>query len=275
MLSAFHIPLAVGFALAILLAGASSAQQPQRARPPAAASQPPAAPTLSYTVAGLEQAAEILIDQWGVPHIYAKTHYDAFFVQGFNAARDRLWQIDLWRRRGLGTLAEVFGPTMVKRDEAARLFLYRGDMYREWLAYGSDAKRIADAFVAGINAYVRLIEQMPELLPVEFRMLHYKPSLWRPEDVVRIRSHGLWRNVGSEVSRAQVACKAGLTADLTRRWLEPEHAVKVPEGLDVCDIKEEILSLYHLAIGGVPITREVLKAAQAGDRAGLAAAILV
>ena len=53
-----------------------------------------------YVVAGLEQPAEIIVDEWGVPHIYANTHYDAFFVQGFNAARDRLWQIDTWRRRG-------------------------------------------------------------------------------------------------------------------------------------------------------------------------------
>ena len=31
---------------------------------------------------------------------------------GFNAARDRLWQIDTWRRRGLGTLSEVPGRPM-------------------------------------------------------------------------------------------------------------------------------------------------------------------
>ena len=47
-------------------------------------------PTDTYRVHGLEQPAEILVDEWGVPHIYAGTHYDAFFVQGFNAARDRL-----------------------------------------------------------------------------------------------------------------------------------------------------------------------------------------
>ena len=55
----------------------------------------------TYEVSGLENPAEIIVDEWGVPHIYAGTHYDAFFVQGFNAARDRLWQIDTWRRRGL------------------------------------------------------------------------------------------------------------------------------------------------------------------------------
>ena len=94
-------------------------------------------------IAGLDGPVDIYRDENGVPHIYASTLYDAFFVQGFNAARDRLFQIDLWRRRGLGQLSEVFGPGFVEKDRAARLFLYRGDMYSEWLAYGSDAKRIA------------------------------------------------------------------------------------------------------------------------------------
>ena len=87
----------------------------------------------TYTVTGLQAEAEIIVDTYGVPHIYAQDHYDVFFVQGFNAARDRLWQIDLWRKRGLGELAESFGPEYVQQDSAARLFLYQGDMYAEWL----------------------------------------------------------------------------------------------------------------------------------------------
>src|SRR5215218_2859821 len=65
--------------------------------------------SVSYAVSGPLAPVEILIDRWGVPHVYASSPYDAFFAQGFNAARDRLWQIDLWRRRGLGLLSEVFG----------------------------------------------------------------------------------------------------------------------------------------------------------------------
>ena len=57
-------------------------------------------------VSGLNKPVEIIIDKYGVPHIYAQDHYDVFFAQGFNAARDRLWQIDTWRRRGLGQLSE-------------------------------------------------------------------------------------------------------------------------------------------------------------------------
>ena len=53
-----------------------------------------------FVLDGLTAPAEILVDRWGVPHIYAST-YDAFFVQGFNAARDRLWQIDLGEEEAL------------------------------------------------------------------------------------------------------------------------------------------------------------------------------
>ncbi|MDB5756436.1 MAG: PbsX family transcriptional regulator, partial [Massilia sp.] len=87
-----------------------------------------AGPVQTIKVAGLGQGAEILVDRWGVPHIYAQSQDDAFFAQGFNAARDRLFQIDLWRRRGLGELSSVYGPAYVAQDRATRLFLYRGDM---------------------------------------------------------------------------------------------------------------------------------------------------
>jgi penicillin amidase len=132
-----------------------------------------------------------------VPHIYAGSEADLFFVQGFNAARDRLFQIDLWRRRGLGQLAEVLGPGFIEQDRAARLFLYRGDMDREWRIYSSrgtrEAERIAQRFVAGVNAYIDWLAKHRERLPWEFKRLGYHPAKWAAEDVVRIRSHGLTR----------------------------------------------------------------------------------
>lgn len=201
----------------------------------------------SYRVDGLEQPAEIIVDAWGVPHIYANTHYDAFFVQGFNAARDRLWQIDLWRRRGLGLLSEVLGERHVAQDRATRLFLYRGDMYREWLAYGSDAKRIAEAFTAGINAYVSLVNEDDERLPPEFAMLGYRPSPWHPADVVRIRSNGLWRNLTREVQRADIVCHHGLEAAALWKQLEPAWTSTIPEGLDPCAVPVEAVDQYLLA----------------------------
>src|SRR5262245_36774998 len=91
-------------------------------------------------VKGLAAKAEVLVDRWGVAHIYAGSPADAFLVQGWNAARDRLWQMDLWRRTGLGELSAVLGEKYLAEDRAIRLFVYRGDMEQEWAAYGPDAK---------------------------------------------------------------------------------------------------------------------------------------
>ena len=61
--------------------------------------------TIDIATPGLEQPAEIVMDRNGIPHIRAATRHDVFFAQGFAAARERLWQLDLWRKRGLGRLA--------------------------------------------------------------------------------------------------------------------------------------------------------------------------
>jgi penicillin amidase len=208
-------------------------------------------------VAGLQQPARIVIDRWGVPHIYAASQDDVFFVQGFNAARDRLFQIDLWRRRGLGELAAVLGPGYVEQDRAARLFLYRGDMDAEWQAYGKEAQRTSAHFVAGINAYVDAVARRPALLPFEFRQLGYTPARWRPEDVVRIRSHGLSRNLLHEVARARVACHAGLDTDAVRAPLSPAWTIRIPAGLDPC-LPEDALAVFQRATATVRFDRRAL-----------------
>jgi penicillin amidase len=201
-----------------------------------------------YVLEGLEGPAEVLIDRWGVPHMYASTLYDVFRVQGFNAARDRLWQLDFWRRRGLGLLAEVFGPSMVERDRASRLFYYRGDMQPEWLSYGSDTKRVATAFVEGVNAWIRLALQDRELLAPEFRQLGYEPAMWAAEDFARIRSNGLYYNLDSEVARALILRDYDPRVEELRRRREPPVGLVVPEGLDLSVIPHDVQRVYRLAI---------------------------
>ena len=208
-----------------------------------------------WRVQGLAEPASILVDRWGVPHIYTEGFDDLFFVQGFNAARDRLWQLDTWLRRGEGRLAEVLGEEFVEDDAAARLLLYRGDMYSEWLAYASDTKRIVTAFVRGINAFIELTKRRPELLPPEFEALGYEPLEWQPESVVRIRSHGLLRNLRGEVRRALHLKEHAMTGlDLLERF-EPEHQLEVPDGLDLEHFPFDVLRTYNRGTnsGGVSV----------------------
>ncbi|MHB2207155.1 penicillin acylase family protein [Methylobacterium sp. CM6257] len=223
----------------------------------------------AYRLPGLEGPVEIRVDRWGLAHIRAGTPLDAFRAQGFNAARDRLWQLDLWRKRGLGLLAADFGPGYLAQDRAARLFLYRGDMAAEWAAYGpQDTKGIVTAFVDGLNAYVALTEARPELLPPEFALTDTRPARWQPEDVVRVRSHALVRNVLSEVARAKILARAesreaGLATDDLRKRISPAHEPVVPDGLDAAGWPDDLLDAFRLATATVGFSPERLAASRA------------
>lgn len=228
--------------------------------------------TARYSVAGLEAPADIRVDRWGVPHIKASSRNDAFFVQGFNAARDRLWQIDIWRKRGLGQLAADFGPGYLAQDRAARLFLYRGDMATEWKSYGvSDAKETVERFVAGINAFIDLTEHDATLLSPEFALTGARPARWEAADVVRIRSHAMVRNLEFEYGRARVLGQHGtLAQDVARRWVDLGHKPIVPDDVDFSAIGDDALESFFLAIAPVTFSKERLAAALADvDRWGV------
>ncbi|MBI3403844.1 MAG: penicillin acylase family protein [Acidobacteria bacterium] len=190
-------------------------------------------------VGGLEKSVEVIRDKWGVAHIYAKTQHDLFFAQGFVAAQDRLWQLDMWRRRAEGKLAEILGPAFVERDRYARLMKFRGNWNEEWKSYSPDAKEIIEAFVAGINAY---IDSIGDTLPVEFQLQGSRPGKWTPEVCVsRIAAWPLTGNASREISRAELiaALGAGKTDQLMP--LEPAHRTYVPQGVDLAAIGSSIL----------------------------------
>ncbi len=227
-------------AAALLLTTAATAQE-----------APPGAFAESRALPGLTAPGEIIIDRAGIPHIYAANARDGFFLQGYAVARDRLWQIDLWRKRGLGRLSASFGAQFVAQDRAARLLLYRGDMAAEWAAYPSAAKGWTEAFAAGINAYVADVEAGRAPLPLEFTATNTRPERWQADDVVRIRSNALASNLTSEVVRARALCGGDIKYEPLRRELAPAHTVSIPKGLDPCSIPADVLDDYALGTGDV------------------------
>lgn len=200
-------------------------------------------------VQGLRSPVEIIIDRWGVPHIYADNAQDLFFAQGYQSARDRLWQMDIWRRRGLGQLAEVFGAPYIDQDATARLLLYRGETDTEWAHYGADARDRITAFVRGINAHVVEVRAGTVTLPPEFVPFDYLPSLWEPEDILRIRAGGRHDNAREEVMRSVTIAAYGLEAERLRKPLSNGHVLTVPEGLDLDDIDAQLLAGFEQFMG--------------------------
>ncbi|MEN0051369.1 MAG: penicillin acylase family protein, partial [Bacteroidota bacterium] len=136
-----------------------------------------------HTIKGLQDSVEILVDEWGVPHIYAQNEADLFFTQGFYAAKDRLFQFEIWRRQATGTVAEILGARELKRDIGTRLFQFRGDIQAEMNHYHPKGELIITSFMKGVNAYIDLTRKNPELLPMEFELLGIQPQKWTPEIV--------------------------------------------------------------------------------------------
>ncbi|MEO8726665.1 MAG: penicillin acylase family protein [Acidobacteriaceae bacterium] len=220
-------------ALACVLAGL---QTPVRAALPA---------TEVIAAPGLKQKVEILKDRWGISHIYAQNESDLFFAQGYNVARDRLFQLEMWRRQANGTVAEVLGRKELKRDVGTRLFMFRGDMTAELNWYHPRGAAIVQAFVNGINAYVAETERNPTLLTPEFKMLGLKPGRWTAATVIT-RFNGLLGNIDEEMNIALAVRTIGAEKVKDIEYFQPaDPKLTMDPAIDQSLLTREILEVYH------------------------------
>ncbi len=211
----------------------------------------PPTETTELRVEGLEANVEILKDLWGISHIYAETEHDLFFAQGYSAARDRLFQFEIWRRQATGTVAEILGEREIERDRGARLFKFRGDLEAELNYYHPRGGDIIRAFVAGINAYVGETEKDPDLLPIEFELLGITPGHWTPEVVIS-RHQGLLGNIGQELNLGIAVAAVGSEKVKEIEYFHPgEPDIDLDPDVDGALLKSEILDVYRAFRGPI------------------------
>src|SRR5687768_7949703 len=195
-------------------------------------------------VAGVSQPVEIIRDRWGVNHIYAQNEADLFFAQGYAAAKDRLFQFEVWRRQATGTTAEILGRRELKRDVGARLHMFRGDLDAELNHYHPRGKAIVEAYVRGVNAYIAETERTPALLPLEFAMLGIKPGRWTPAVVIS-RHQALTSNLTAEVSYLRAMKAAGPEAVRELMYFQGGDPIFTPDpAIDVNAFPADVLELY-------------------------------
>ena len=197
------------------------------------------------TVPRLNSSVEVIRDKWGVNHIYAQNDYDLFFTQGYCAAKDRLFQFEIWRRQATGTLAEIMGETALKRDIGARLFAYRGDMEKEMAHYHPNGKTIINAYVDGVNAYIKEVNNDPKQLPFEFEQLGIRPEEWTP-DIVVSRHQGIRSNVKQELNLARAIAKVGADKVRELSWFHPNQPdLNIDPAINTDLLFEDILAPYE------------------------------
>ena len=215
--------------------------------------------------AGLIAPVEIVTDRWGISHIYAGNEHDLFFAQGYTAARDRLFQFEIWRRRATGTVAEILGPRELERDTGARLFRFRGDLTTEMRRYHERGDTIIPAFVDGVNAYIERTAREPDLLPIEFELLGITPARWTPAVVVS-RHQGLVSNVTQELDNARAVAALGADAVKELNYYIGDPDLTIDPAVDVSLLDDGILDLYRAHRRALAFEPEDVTVAYRGDR---------
>ena len=152
----------------------------------------------AISLSGLQSPVSVVRDAQGVPHITAAKLEDLFFAQGYVTAQDRLWQMDLTRRAVGGEMAEIFPAssapaqpvsrataavrprqTWVDYDKQQRTMRLRVVSERVTRELSPRDRAFFEAYAKGVNAY---IDQHQDNLPMEFRILSYKPRPWTATD---------------------------------------------------------------------------------------------
>jgi len=99
---------------------------------------------------GLSAPGRIVRDPAGIPHVIGATTLDALRLQGFATARDRLYQMELLRRRAHGRRAEVLGEAFYNSDLQSRAL-----RLTDWAVRTRDALATEDPeLLATFHAYV-------------------------------------------------------------------------------------------------------------------------
>lgn len=148
-------------------------------------------------IEGLRAPVAVARDGNGIVHIFAANEMDMAEAQGWVHARDRLFQMDVLRRRASGTLAELFGPgddnvvlesdvemrTLgLRRAAACSLQLSRGCPFDSLRGLSHTTRHVLDAYARGVNAFVEATEG----LPPEYGALNAHFVEWTPLDSVTV-----------------------------------------------------------------------------------------
>jgi penicillin amidase len=181
-----------------------------------------------------EQVRLVRTADFGIPHVYADDLGALFYGSGYATAQDRLWQAELFRRSGAGTLAEVLGPGALPADRAVRRDDYTDAEYAVmWEALPADIRTMISSYADGINAYIAEATAEPfAKMPVEFFSAGFPqrpefPAEWTARDVLRsivffVRRFG--ETGGADIVNADLLQTFGPDVFADLRWSDDPDA---------------------------------------------------
>jgi penicillin amidase len=174
--------------------------------------------TGAIRLAGLHAPVTVMRDANGIAQIVADVPHDLFMAQGYVHAQERFWQMEVWRHIGAGRLAELFGPTAVKRDRFIRTLGWRQAGQRDLEASSPETRAALQAYADGVNVW---IDQHKGNLGLSFVLEGlmfgkgggiggYDPEPWTPLDSAtwsKVQAWNLGGNLDTEIFRLRMDAK--------------------------------------------------------------------
>lgn len=205
---------------------------------------------------GLQNPVNVVRDQHGVPHIYAKNLRDLAFAQGVVQAQDRLFQMELNRRLATGRLAEIVGKDAVSTDKAVRTFGFHRIAKKDEELMDDEVRELLNSYLNGLNTF---ITSKVQKLPVEFGMMGIKPEPWTVYDVLSFSRLMSWQMSFAwqgEIAKAKLVEKVGpeLAEEINPQY-PAGNPIGLPSGnemnqLDLSGAFEAINGPYLKQLGG-------------------------
>jgi penicillin amidase len=164
---------------------------------------------------GLDAEVTVLRDAHGIPQIYGDSVTDLMRAQGYVAAQDRFFEMDVRRHATAGRLAELFGEAALDSDKVVRTMGWRRVAQAELALLDPDTRTALEAYAAGVNAY--LDEHGPTEIAVQYTVLgltglDYHPEPWTPVDSLAWLKAMAWDlrgNMDDEIQRILTEAAVG------------------------------------------------------------------
>jgi acyl-homoserine lactone acylase PvdQ len=96
----------------------------------------------------------ILRDDFGTPHVFARTAEDACFGNGYAQAADRLEELLTQYRRATGTMSEAFGKDYFHDDYRQRIWRHAAIAKSRYGELSAKSRSLIEAYQAGVKRYM-------------------------------------------------------------------------------------------------------------------------
>ncbi len=214
---------------------------------------------------GVSAPVEVYRDEYGVPHIYARTPDDLFFAQGYVHAQDRFWQMEFWRRIGAGRLSEYFGESTLSTDIFLRTVRFAETAEQEFASMDPESRRLLEAYADGVNAYA--LNREPSQLSLEFTLLEAQGveveiEPWSPVNSLtwaKVMAYDLGGNMENEIEKVELIRAVG--TEMVQAYI-PSFREDFP--YIVPDEELELMDFPEVEASGLPTYLESVSTSLAG-----------